>query len=69
MARKIEYNGSDLRSDMRAIRACLDQIHDEVAERGMTIAATLIGAASEAIADEESERNPEASHREARSMH
>ena len=69
MAKKIEYNGSGLRADMRGIRACLNQIHDEVAGHGMTIAATLIAAASEAIADELSERIPDASEREARPVH
>ena len=69
MAKKMEYNGSNLRADMRGLRACLDQIHDEVAGHGMPIAATLIAAASEAIADEVSERIPDSSHRESRHFH
>lgn len=68
MAHKIDYGSSALLADMHGIRACLDQIHDEVAGYGMTIAATLIAAASEAIADEVSKNTATTLHRSLRHL-
>ena len=38
--------------DIRAIKACLDELGDHAAANGLLLAANLIGAASGAIADE-----------------
>ncbi len=38
--------------DIRAIKACLDELGDHAAANGLPLAANLIGAASGAIADE-----------------
>ena len=42
--------------DIRAIKACLDELGDHAAANGLLLAANLIGAASGAIADEIVER-------------
>lgn len=42
--------------DIRAIKACLDELGDHAAANGLSLAANLIGAASGAIADEIVER-------------
>ena len=52
MTERMNGAGPDPRPQMKAIKASLDQLHGEAAARDLPLAATLIGAASEAIADE-----------------
>ncbi len=52
MTKRINEDDPDSGLKVQGIKACLDQLHDEATDRGLTIAAVLIGAASEAIADE-----------------
>ena len=43
-------------ADIRAIKACLEQLEGHAAANGIPLAANLIGAASRAIADELAQR-------------
>ena len=56
MGNRTHHAGSESQLGMQSIKACLDQLHDEASAHGITIAALLIGAASEAIADAISEK-------------
>ena len=56
MATRYDGAPTDPLVDIRAMQVCLDELGDHAAARGMTLAATLIGAASRAIADEIIER-------------
>ena len=56
MAKRTGTASADPRSPIQGIRACLEQLYDEASTRGLTLAAVLIGAASEAVTDEEAER-------------
>ena len=44
-------------ADIRAIKACLEELESHAAANGVALAANLIGAASRAIADELVERS------------
>lgn len=44
-------------ADIRAIKACLEELESHAAANGIALAANLIGAASRAIADELVERS------------
>ncbi len=56
MATRYDSAPIDPLVDIRAMQVCLDELGDDAAAKGMTLAATLIGAASRAIADEIVER-------------
>ena len=56
MATRYDGAPKDPLVDIRAMQVCLDELGDHAAATGMTLAATLIGAASRAIADEIVER-------------
>lgn len=56
MATKRKGAPTDPLVDMRAIMTCLDELGDHATAQGLPLAATLIGAASRAIADEIVER-------------
>ena len=47
---------SESRLPVHGLKACLDQLHDEAIAQGYGLVAVLIGAASEAVVDEELER-------------
>ena len=57
MAKRTKSEGSGPRPQLKAIKVRLDQLHGAATVHDMTIVATLIGAASEAVADEMSQRN------------
>ena len=56
MTEQLNGEGSGPRPQIQAIKVCLDQLHGEATAHDLDLAATLIGAASEAIADEISYR-------------
>ena len=53
MAMETDDVGAELRVQVQGIKSCLDQLEDEARAYGLTRAATLICAASEALVDEE----------------
>ena len=56
MATRSKRPPSDDVADIRAIKACLEQLESHAAANGILLAANLIGAASRAIADELAQR-------------
>jgi len=56
MATRYDGAPTDPLVDIRAMQVCLDELGDHAAANGLTLAATLIGAASRALADEIVER-------------
>jgi hypothetical protein len=56
MAMEPDNVGAELRAQVQGIMSCLDQLEDEARAYGLNRAAALIGAASEALIDEEWER-------------
>ncbi len=56
MAKRTNGARSESQLPIHGLKACLDQLHDEAEAQGYGLVAVLIGAASEAIVDEELER-------------
>ena len=56
MAKRINGARSESRLPIHGLKVRLDQLHDEAKAQGYGLVAVLIGAASEAIVDEELER-------------
>lgn len=56
MATEISDGTANRVNEIRAIKACLDQLGDHAVGFGLPLVANLIGAASRAIADEMTER-------------
>ena len=56
MAKRTNGARSESQFPIHGMKACLDQLHDEAEAQGYGLVAVLIGAASEAIVDEELER-------------
>jgi hypothetical protein len=52
MVMRAKRASDDALVDVRAIKACLDELGDHATANGLLLAANLIGAASRAIADE-----------------
>ena len=57
MARRSKGPPNSSLADIRAIKACLEELESHAAANGVALAANLIGAASRAIADELAERS------------
>lgn len=55
MAKRTNDVRSESQLPIHGLKACLDQLHDEAKAQGYGLVAVLIGAASEAIVDEELE--------------
>ena len=55
MAKRTNGVRSETRLPIHGLKVCLDQLHDEAKAQGYGLVAVLIGAASEAIVDEELE--------------
>ena len=56
MAKRTNDVRSESRLPIHGLKACLDQLHDEAKGQGYGLVAVLIGAASEAVIDEELEQ-------------
>jgi len=56
MATRLKVGGNAPAGDIQALKVCLDELGDHAAANGLPLAATLIGAAARAIADEILER-------------
>ena len=56
MATRPKVGGNSPFGDMQALKMCLDELGHHAATNGLPLAATLIGAAARAIADEILER-------------
>jgi hypothetical protein len=56
MATRSDGAPTDPLVDIRAMQVCLDELGDHATANGLSLAATLIGAASRAIEDEIMER-------------
>ncbi len=56
MATRSKGPATDSLADIRAIKACLEELESHAAANGVLLAANLIGAASRAIADELAKR-------------
>ena len=69
MAMETDDVGSELRSQVQGIKNCLDQLEDEARTYGLTRAAALIGAASDALIDEELVRASKSSSPLMRNLH
>ena len=52
MATRSKGPPNDSLADIRAIKACLEELESHAAANGVALAANLIGAASRALADE-----------------
>lgn len=61
MATRSKEPASNSLADIRAIKACLEELESHAAANGVLLAANLIGAASRAIADELAKRGAERS--------
>jgi len=57
MATRSKGPPSESLVDIRAIKACLEELESHAAANGILLAANLIGAASRAIADELAQRD------------
>ena len=55
MAKRTNGVRSETQLPIHGLKVCLDQLHDEAKAQGYGLVAVLIGAASEAIVDEELE--------------
>ncbi len=69
MAKRTNGVRSESRFPIHGLKACLDQLHDEAIAQGYSLAAVLIGAASEAVVDEELERAATTPARAAHGVH
>ena len=69
MAMEPDNVGAELRAQVQGIKSCLDQLEDEARTYGLTRAAAFIGAASEALIDEELVRATKSSLRLTRYLH
>ena len=69
MAKRIDRLRSESRLPVHRLKACLDQLHDEAIAQGYGLVAVLIGAASEAIVEEELERAATTPARAAHGVH
>ncbi len=69
MAMEPDNVGAELPAQVQGIMSCLDQLEDEARAYGLNRAAALIGAASEALIDEELVRATKSSLRLTRYLH
>ncbi len=69
MAKRTNGVRSESRLPIHGLKACLDQLHDEAIAQGYGLVAVLIGAASEAVIDEELERAARTPARAAHGVH
>ena len=69
MAKRTDTANAGPESPLRGIKACLDRLHDEASSLDLTLAAVLIGAASEAVGDEEMKNATKPSARTLLRMH
>lgn len=56
MATRPKVGGNSPFGDIQALKVCLDELAQHASSNGLPLAATLIGAAARAIADEMLER-------------
>ncbi len=69
MAKETDGVWVELRAQVQGIKSCLEQLEDEARAYDLTRAAALIGAASEALIDEELVRATKSSLRLTRYLH